>query len=222
MAIIKIIKKGKCNMIKNLTLSLIAIVVLSSSAIAETYPAYGPDSYKALHDSDTTDTSEYKTQNTGGYIGIGYSYVTTSVEGSTNQRDIAVEVNNNGLSILGGYIFNENFAIEGRFTTWEYDLYPGGDIFDIPNIALYLKPMYPIASNVNVYGLIGFGHFLDDYADDGLQWGIGGEFAINNDLYLFVDYTRLISDSETISQSGYTFDVDATLDAFTFGIKHHF
>lgn len=207
---------------KNLTLSIIAMLAMGTSVMAETYPAYGPDSYKALHDSDTTDTSEYKTQNTGGYIGIGYSYVTKSVEGSTNQIDIAVEVNNNGLSILGGYIFNENLALEGRFTTWEEDLSYGLDSVYSSNIAFYLKPMYPIASNVNIYGLIGFGHFINFNADDGLQWGLGGEFAINNDLYLFVDYTRLISDSETISQSGYTFDVDATLDAFTFGIKHHF
>ncbi len=56
--------------------------------------------------------------------------------------------------------------------------------------------MYPVAEIVTVYGLVGYGQtkiegLVNEYETDGLQWGVGASYNVNENLSVFVDYTKL-------------------------------
>ncbi len=64
---------------KKSTLSLIAMLAMSTSIMAETYPAYGPDSYKALHDGGNAEGVEGITRK-GFRLGLGIGAANTSID----------------------------------------------------------------------------------------------------------------------------------------------
>ncbi|MFT7824660.1 MAG: outer membrane beta-barrel protein, partial [Sulfurimonas sp.] len=102
---------------------------------------------------------------------------------------------------------------------------------DFSNLAIYLKPMYPIG-DLTLYGLLGYGkttlEWEDNYekSDSDFQWGIGAGYRISESLSLFVDYTVLYDDDEfdppsaEVMVMGHTKDYKA--DAITLGITYKF
>ncbi len=60
---------------KNLLLSAVAIFAITTSVMAETYPANGPDSYKALHDTYVEDVNRK-----GFRLGLGIGVANTSID----------------------------------------------------------------------------------------------------------------------------------------------
>ena len=94
---------------------------------------------------------------------------------------------------------------------------------------MYLKPMYPITPEFNVYALLGFaGTYVegepgwDLLNDSDFSWGLGASFDITPNIELFADYTRLFDG--TISYYDYynDFDDDITVDTFNIGINYKF
>ena len=210
-------------MMKNFTLSIVAVMAMNTFAIAQTYDAYGPNSYKALHDTDST--FEYISKP---YIGLGYSYM--NVNTKDNPNDYNVDLQGDAITILAGYNINQYFALEGRYTRTIGDLnldvdasnadIGGKYIGDMSNIALYLKPMYS-SDIVTLYALLGVGHLdIIDDEDNKFQWGLGfsidaGKDIIgNNDITFFMDYIRFNDESE--------YGVDQVIDAFNFGLSYKF
>ncbi len=119
---------------------------------------------------------------------------------------------------LVGYNVNEYIAVEGRIggsITME-------DYADVMTYSLFLKPQYPISEDFTIYGLLGFGlvqvegadgdepahpnvigqEILDDTS---FQWGLGLNYKINEDLSIFIDYTKLADDAD-ISSTLYGYD----------------
>ena len=216
---------------KNLSLSIIAVMAMASVSMAETFPADGPKSYKALHDT------EYSSLDYTGrpYVGIGYSYMNTNV----SIAPVDVDLQGNAVMLVGGYEINQYFAIEGRYSKTMNDLdvditAPGIDEGgklggDISNFGLYLKPMYA-SGPFGLYGLLGVGHVKVSFdqvgsnSENEFQWGLGISFTAgqsfigNSDVTFFADYTSLYHDS----YNSYYYNIGTDIDAFSFGLNFKF
>lgn len=76
-------------MIKNFILPVAAVVTMGTFAVAESYPAEGPQSHSAMYGSDSS--SAYAD---GAYVGFGYSYMSIDTEMQQNRdrsfKDIKV------------------------------------------------------------------------------------------------------------------------------------
>ena len=143
------------------------------------------------------------------YVGLGYSYLTSNrtatlvTNGSVVKDTDSVATN---ILLQIGYQYNQYLAIEGRYTTsiGNHSLthkHLGGlkedkDI-DISNLAVYLKPMYPVG-DFSVYGLLGYGKIEREFNTipqhtwdgSGFQWGAGFQYKINDSFLVFADYVR--------------------------------
>jgi len=153
------------------------------------------------------------TVNSAFYVGLGYGYLTSNRTAVLNDissprhgqvvKDTDSTANNILLQV--GYQFNPYVAVEGRYTfsVGKHSLthnHLGGlkedkDI-DISNMALYLKPMYPIG-DFSIYGLLGYGKIKRERNEapllklnkNSFQWGAGAQYVIGDDFSVFVDYT---------------------------------
>ena len=210
---------------------------MSTFAIAETYPAYGPNSYKAQHEGGFYEGQEEDYTANGAYIGLGYSYINMNTDFSNPLvgKFLEADIQGNGITLLAGYEVNQYFAVEGRYSKTINDLNIDIDGLGIneggkwggylSNAALYLKPMYS-SGPVTLYGLLGIGYvtvdadYLGKDSSNEFQWGLGisfdagNSFIANSDVSLFMDYTRF-SDDEY-------YGANAVLDAFNFGLIFKF
>ena len=210
---------------KNFTLSLIVIATMSTAVMAETYPAYGPDSYNALHEGVNANSD------IGPYMGLGYSYVRGNIDHAyIGGQPVDTDITGNAVTVLAGYSFNQNIAIEARYSNTFGDLSYDYGIFEddyddtLSNIALYLKPRYVI-DKLSLYALLGLGklNYDEEYGTDesetSFQWGLGSSYTFNSNFELFVDYIRLYDDDEGFLLA---VDGDIIIDTFTFGVNYSF
>jgi opacity protein-like surface antigen len=226
---------------KNLTLSVIATLALTTFAVAESYPAYGVDSYKAQHDSSYNTEAEQSTiGNTGIYVGIAYGLmnVNAQVDASQPERiETESDYDLNMIMLQAGYKFNQYIAVEGRYWfafgdidyTFTSSTHPWAnesgsfDSDDEDAYAFYIKPMYPIATGLDIYALLGYASIDDIEEDDsGFSWGLGFSYNINDNIAVFVDYTKLYDDDATDELMGYRVDADISSDSWNFGINYKF
>lgn len=168
------------------------------------------------------------------YAGMGFSYM------KLNNDLTDEEFNTNAVTLQAGYKYNNYLSVEGRYSHHVGDVeYKHGStsnpyIDDYPtdfnNIAIYLKPIYPIG-NLSLYALIGYGeveltdiplggkYISADRAEDGFQWGAGIDYTFNENISLFVDYVQLYNDT------GFDYraiDADILVDIYTLGISYKF
>jgi len=124
-----------------------------------------------------------------------------------------------------GYKFNCYLAVEGRISQTVYE----EDYADILTYSIFLKPMYPVTEDFNVYALIGYG-VVDAKKTDGqtpapsneigdtivnkgsFQWGFGLSYDINEKWSLFADYTRLMNKQSIPPQKLYYYDAPNAWD----------
>jgi hypothetical protein len=90
----------------------------------------------------------------GFYVGAGGTYHNLDKDCPCGD-DSVIHDNTYGGTIRFGYDFNKYFGLEGR------GIYSfGGDGFldDMAHIGAFLKPQMPIGTNMNLYGLLGYGY----------------------------------------------------------------
>jgi opacity protein-like surface antigen len=218
---------------KKILMSMAAFAALGSSTVyAESYPAYGENSYKAIHEGVENGGA------TGNfYVGLGYSYVNANLDIPVYyfNQPIEFDMQGDNISFLLGYDFNQYFALETRYTLSvtdiDFDLqngnYDRGMSWggDMSNFGLYLKPKYQSGA-VTVYALLGYGHIrldidnIGDSSENEFQWGLGlsmdvGESIIaGTQTFIYLDYMRFYDDE--MSQ------IDFQIDAVTAGIAFKF
>jgi len=127
------------------------------------------------------------------YIGAAFANIHNGVSGD-------------GYSLIAGYSFMDNLAVEARYASVESD-----DNHDITNTVLFLKPKMMVVDSLCVYGLLGYGQI--DYVgieDDGFEYGGGMAFHFNENIALFADYIQ----TEAID--------DVKLHGFTTGLVYKF
>jgi opacity protein-like surface antigen len=210
---------------KKITLSIISVIVLSSSVIAGgniAIPVNVPEVVEPIVNENAF------------YIGLGLSYM--SLRDDLSDEEFSAT----GIMLQTGYQFNKYFAIEGRYTrdvsdveydhgntiNPDYDNYPT----DFSNIAIYLKPMYPV-KNFTLYALLGYGcteltniplggsGISADRAESGFQWGLGAAYEVTKNISVFVDYVRFYDDT------GFDYRAqraDINSDAWTLGVSYKF
>ena len=228
---------------KNIVLSAAAVFAMSSFAVAggDIAPIQEP----------VVEVPEVVAPSVGGfYLGLAYGYLNTTNTLSSDNGWLTQSVDlwddsYGEVMIQAGYKFNEYVAVEGRYWfgvsngSW---LNPGGtsgivgseagDIsFDA--FGIYVKPMYPVTESFNVYALLGYGSISasldggdrwDDEADaDGFSWGIGAEYAFNENISVFVDYTSIYDDSTDYTDVDYgTITSDVSANVIDFGVTYKF
>jgi len=206
---------------KKTTLALLTTITMGSPFLmAESYPADGPNSYKALHSGNGTST-RYSTNNKGFYLGLAYSFMRDNSEFQiTNGAGGSGDIDGNLATIVSGFSFHENLAVEVRYNTLVGDVSTSFGSFSTSysNISLFLKPKVKI-EQTTVYALLGYGQSkLENYTDEDFQWGFGASYPVSKQTDIFIDYTNLYNNEQTI---GNIYGKD-NVHLFTFGINIHF
>ena len=205
---------------KKIMMSVVSIVALSSLSVAGGGVAPPPLPPEIIVDDSSL------------YVGLGYSYMNINDQWSHDNGGDD-DLNGNALTVLAGYNFNKYIAVEGRYSVVLGDMTaqfsdgsPDQDIdSELSNIGLYLKPMYPIGE-LTLYGLLGFGQVTlespvtsTEYSESGFQWGLGASYAVNENIGVFVDYTRLYDDT---AFDGESLANDFIFDSITVGVTYTF
>jgi len=215
-------------MIKKTLLSTAALLALSAVSVQAENTFYNDNPAPA-----------YAPGTSGPYIGLGYSRA--SVDDNIydfywdDYQDISIDYDS--LIFQAGYKYNPYIAFEFRYWFAMGD----GDISTNPSIpgirgyndfdawGMYLKPMYPVTPEFNVYALLGFaGTYVegepgwDLLNDSDFSWGLGASFDITPNIAIFADYTRLFDGTISYYDYDNDFDDDITVDTFNIGINYKF
>lgn len=221
---------------KNFTLSAVAVLAMSASAIA------GGD-FAPVEPIIEMQEVPVAVDDSGFYLGLAYGYadITDDYTGSTgsfgNHED-----NFDTYMLQAGYKFNRYIALEGRYWDSVGDgdwtdryTFPDGSVVnssgpcsEFSAWGIYVKPMYPVTEAFDVYALLGYGNvelntdfganaqFLD-MDEDGFQWGLGASYELTDNWSVFADYVNLYNDtSATIN------DTSGTLAAGTYSETHDY
>ncbi len=191
---------------KKITFSLVSIVALSTVSFA------GGNLAPVAVIEEPVVAAPAIVGSSAFYVGLGYSYLSSNrtavLNNPTDPRNGQVvkdtDSKANNIMFQAGYQFNQYLAIEGRYTlsagdftlthNHENGFEEDADI-DLSNIAIYLKPIYPIG-NLSVYGLLGYGKIEREFNSEphhtwdgsGFQWGAGLQYAVMDNLSIFADY----------------------------------
>jgi opacity protein-like surface antigen len=217
---------------KKLTLSIAAIAAMGTFAVA------GGDIAPVEPVVETPAVIE-TTTDAGFYIGAAYGLLNYDVTISDYKgMDSSGDNNFNEFLILAGYKINPYVAIEGRY--W----YGSNDDLDYGRLGVndtsvdawgvYVKPMYPVTDQFDVYALLGYGandvtvktpnadvqDFLGD-DNDGFTWGLGGSYDVNANVAVFIDFVRVYDDTITYQEYN-SASIDKTVDTWNFGVTYKF
>ncbi len=215
---------------KKLTLSLAAIFAMGTFAVAggDIAPVEPVVEAPVIESTGTF------------YLGLGYGYLDQTMD-NINNASIDLEAETDNILLQAGYQFNEYIAVEGRYwigvgdATWSASQnYLGikGDLSgDYSSWGIYVKPMYPVTDAFNVYALLGYASTtLDTDANNGyywdtdeFSWGLGAEFGVTDNIFIFADYVNLGSpDSVTWDPTGTDVDVDGDIYTINVGVTYKF
>jgi len=213
-------------MIKKTLLSTAALFALTSTSIQAENTFY-----------DANPAPAYAPGTAGPYVGIGYSRASVDDDfvdlWTGDYQNISVDYDS--MLLQAGYKYNPYIAFEFRYwfsvgngdATTSGTLLPFGGYNDFDAWGIYLKPMYPITPEFNVYGLLGFsgtyvegGPDWDILNDSSFSWGGGVSFDVTPHIEIFVDYVQLYDGS----YYDYYWDTeqDTTLDSWNIGVNYKF
>ncbi len=177
---------------KTMKLSLVSIMALGSLVYA------GGDISPVVEEPVVTGN------NSAIYVGLGYGYFNQSndnIDLPSGLVDIEFEVDS--LLFQLGYQYNEYVALEGRYwaglgkINQDGGYNPGDHTGTFDAWGFYVKPMYPVTDEFDVYALLGYGDTSIEYNNgafwdtDGFSWGLGAQYAVTENILLFADYLNL-------------------------------
>ena len=214
---------------KNIVLSAVAVLAMSSFAVAggDVAPIDEPVVVAPVIDDS------------GFYLGLAYS----SLNMTADSEDSTDTFWNEGydktwseIMLQAGYKFNQYVAVEGRYwigledTTMIPHIFQDHGSVDasVDSWGLYVKPMYPVTEEFDIYALLGYAssEISSDYVTsdsmDGFSWGLGGAYSFTENFSVFVDYVRLYDDTDSFGYAANTYNVDTTIDTWNFGVTYKF
>ena len=152
------------------------------------------------------------------YIGGAYGYGTMEV----SEIGYSHDENFNSFMLQAGYKFNPYIAVEGRYWFTSEDSWDDwNEDFSTDSWGIYVKPMYPVTNELDIYALLGYGDTDPeiggegpDYDTDGFQWGLGASYDVTDNVAVFVDYVNLYDDTND--------GLDLTIDTINFGVTYTF
>ena len=218
---------------KNIVLSAVAVLAMSSFAVA------GGDIAPVEEPMVVVEP----VVSTGGfYLGLAYGFmnaeITDSYDGDRlSVTDTILDEDFSSIMIQAGYDFNQYVGIEGRY--WfgldtDTTLGRGNFASDVTIDAwgVYVKPQYPITDAFNIYALLGYaaadlsvdqpGFELTSDSVDGFSWGIGAEYTFSDSIGLFVDYVSIYDADEDFITNNYDVNNEQTISAINVGVNYKF
>jgi len=205
---------------KKIVLSLVAVFGMSSFGFADENTASVEPAAEEESSKDEAD---------GLYLGLAYTHLSHDVD--SLGETIVSEMDFHAVTLQAGYKFNPYIAVEGRYVKTLGDpkdvrgLEP--DDADITEWGIYLKPIYPVAPEFDIYALLGYagtdatGSFniggtptSFSVNEGGFSWGAGIEYAITEEFSVFVDYLVFYDDSSAL--------FDKVIDSNNYGISYKF
>ncbi len=170
-------------------------------------------------------TAAAQAADTGAYAGLAFHRPTIELDAGP----VDVNWNLTSFSVLGGYQFHSNFALEGRVAVGADDDKFGvqGNSVSVGidrSYAMFAKASYPVADNFHLYGLAGYDYtkfnanaVIDgeseeiDTGENGLAYGVGFQYAVNDKLDLALEYlVRPDIEDEELKASNRGFGLTAT------------
>ena len=170
-------------------------------------------------------TAAAQAADTGAYAGLAFHRPTIELDAGP----VDVNWNLTSFSVLGGYQFHQNFALEGRVAIGANDDKVGVQSNSLivgidRSYALFAKASYPVTEGVAVYGLAGYDYtkfnadaVVDgdienaDSSENGLAYGVGVQYAVNDKLDLALEYlVRPDIEDEELKASNRGFGLTAT------------
>ena len=219
---------------KNIVLSAVAVLAMSSFAVA------GGDIAPV---EEPIVVVEEVVPSTGGlYLGLAYGFMNAEITdqayiGNFDVEETILDEDFSSIMLQAGYDFNQYVGIEGRY--WfgldtDTTLGRGDFASDVTVDAwgIYVKPMYPVSEAFNVYALLGYAgaditvdqanYTLTSDSVDGFSWGIGAEYRFSDAVGLFVDYVSVYDDDEDYIVDGYDVTNEQTITAINLGVNYRF
>ncbi len=220
---------------KNIVLSAVAVLAMSSFSVAggDVAPIEEPVVVPVVVDDS------------GFYLGLAYTALNMTAD--VSEGSFVDPAWNEGfdkswsdIMVQAGYKFNAYIAVEGRYWFGLSDdaLWPGyyQEVGGLPldtsvdAWGIYVKPMYPVTEEFDVYALLGYGstsvtiNDVDyDWGLDGFSWGLGASYSFTENISAFVDYVRVTDVSEDYySALTGTATVDTVVDTWNFGVSYKF
>ena len=229
---------------KNIVLSAVAVLAMSSFAVA------GGDIAPV---EEPVIVAEPVITDSGFYLGLAYGLMGDSLDvidnrgnfpgnplGTGADREV-FDLDHSSVMLQAGYKFNSYVAIEGRYWFGISDDTVNGPFanYDVSADAwgIYVKPMYPVTDAFDIYALLGYGatdyavstntasHWSNSFvtdSDDGFSWGLGASYAFTDNVAVFVDYVSIYSDDKNLYDATYDIDLDRTIDTWNFGVTYQF
>jgi len=199
---------------KNIKLSLVSIVALSGLAFA------GGDIAPVVDEPIIVE------DNSAFYLGLGLNSM------QLNDNTTGEEIQRGGVSLIAGYQYNEYIAVEGRYhfgisTDYDEGSWQATQDYDDDMSAwgIYVKPMYPVTEDLDIYALLGYGGVLltniagGDPYESGFQWGLGAQYEVVESWVVSLDYVSLYDDTG-FDYRAQLDDVDA--DVWTLAVSYKF
>ena len=205
---------------KKITLSLVSVMVLSGLSYA------GGDIEPVVEEVPVV-----VEDNSAFYVGIGYGYFDQQNDNIAPTGD-NVEFEANSILLQAGYQYNQYVALEGRYWIGVGDIDQSGynagtRSGDFDAWGLYVKPMYPVTNDFDIYALLGYADNTIDidnsgsWETDGFSWGIGAQYDVMDNVLIFADYVSMASE-DTVSVNGIDRDTDIDLYTINIGVSYKF
>ena len=221
---------------KNIVLSAVAVLAMSSFAVAggDIAPVEEP---VVVPEPVVTDS--------GFYIGAGYGWQNVSIDDTSvpNVTTNVLDDNFGSIMIDAGYKFNSYVAVEGRYwfglsSSNNLGWTTGWDNSDITvdSWGIYVKPMYPVTDAFDVYALLGYGSTDVTYDNpnggsyssdslDSFSWGLGAAYSFTDNVSMFIDYTSILSGEPHKVGNDYNdryTNIELDVDTVNFGVNYQF
>jgi opacity protein-like surface antigen len=151
---------------------------------------------------------------------IGMASVSTYRFGVDNVADLSLRLGADVIEYLGMEFRTAVGLNEGDRLSHDY------------SYGFYLKPYYPVDDAWNIYGLLGYAQSKVSYKNEpeeqgindnetiqnGFSYGLGVEYALQENMGVYAEFLRYIDESETLPQGKYAVKVDT----FSVGVLWHF
>lgn len=222
---------------KKFTLSTVAVLAMSAFAIA------GGD----IAPVEPIIEEVVVPDESGFYVGVAYGYADISNKYDGYNLDDSwtgkLEDSFDTIMLQAGYKINKYFALEGRYWNavgdgdwtdrWDWSGQPNensGTNSDFSAWGLYVKPMYPVTEEFDVYALLGYGNvnydsgedIAHDLDDDGFQWGLGASYEFTDKFSVFADYLELYNDNKSYIVGDWNENLDFTIYTVNIGLTYKF
>jgi opacity protein-like surface antigen len=217
---------------KKFNLSLVAVLAMSTFAIAGGDIAPVEEPVVVVEEPVVTDS--------GFYLGLAYGLIQADSETTFPGGNLTYDEHSESYSeimLQAGYKFNSYVAVEGRYwigmsdNSWSarFDDDYVGVTGEVDTWGLYVKPMYPVTENFDIYALLGYadidyqiksaGYTYRGDAVDGFSWGLGADYSFTDSVSVFIDYVSLYDDTWVNADGN---NVDDVIDTWNFGVTYQF